>query len=301
MKVSFAKNPEAPVATAPVAAAPVAAAPAVETIVAAVPTPVAAVAVETVTTIANPVAPAPAGPTITDNSVPAGAVATVPTFAPPAKQTSFYDDESLDAGDLVLPRFNIVQKVGELSNVFPPGSILLNGQLVLAEAGKGTDKSKEIKILVVGFQPTIYTEKVEGGIRGNMFRSEQEVVAANGTLDWNEATATKRTLYQRLATAMILVEQPEGLDAAAFPTTIEGKNYSLALYSMKGTSYTNAAKHFKSARKIGHLRGGYRTGFWTMQSQLKKFSENYAYIPVVKSAGAASPEFQAAVKEILGF
>lgn len=306
MKVSFNKQPEGVVAQAPASPEITNPTPAVETRVTAVATPVAEVVIETVTTVAPVVAttatgPATAGPIITDNAAPAGAVAVVPTLPPPAKQTSFYDDESLDAGDLVLPRFNIVQKVGELSNVFAPGSILLNGQLVLADAGKGTDKSKEIKVLIVGFQPTVYTEKVEGGLRGNMFRSEQEVVAAGGTLDWNEATATKRPLYQRLATAMILVEQPEGCDASSFPTTIEGKNYALALYSMKGTSYTNCAKHWKSARKIGHLRGGYRTGFWTFQSQLKKFTDNYAFVPVVKAAGSSSAAFQAAIKDLIGF
>jgi hypothetical protein len=100
---------------------------------------------------------------------------------------------------------------------------------------------------------------------------------------------------------MILIEQPEGLDAESFPTTIEGKQYALALYTMKGTSYTNAAKAFKSARKIGHLKEGYRTGFWSFQSQLKKFSDNFAYIPVVRANGASTPEFRAAITDLLGF
>ena len=297
MKVSFANAPTT--APAPVAASP-------ETIVATVPTPVADVAVETVTTVAAPVetVAAPVAPAIVATVTQAVAVIT-PTetaVAVPAPKPSFYDDESLDPGDLVLPRFNIVQKVGELSNQFAPGSIVLNGQLVIAEAPKANAVSTPVRILIVGFQPTIYTERVEGGLRGNMFKSEQEVNAKNGTLDWNEAKATGKTLYQRLATAMILVQKPEGLDAESFPTTIEGKQYALALYSMKGTSYTNAAKAFKSARKIGHLReGGYRSGFWSFSSQLKKFADNYAYIPVVKAAGQSTPEFRAAVLDLLGF
>ncbi len=274
---------------------------AVETIVTPTPTPVAEVVVESVTTVAE-AAPvkAPTGPTVTQNdetavipASPAGAVEKAPTY---------FDDESLDPNDLVLPRFNIVQKVGELSNNFTPGSLLLNSQLVIAPAGQGTTLSKAINILVVGFQPTTFVERVEGGLKGNFFRSEAEVEKAGGTLDWNEAQATGKTVYQRSATALILIEQPEGLDEASFPNVIGGKNYALALFTMKGTGYTNGAKHFKSARKIGHLRkNGYRGGFWTLQSQLKKFGENYAYIPVVKPTTQSTPEFRKELVELLGF
>lgn len=328
MKVNFAKNAPAPApaaapltgtpatpatqnespATLAVPASPVDPTPvaveqapkAVETVTATTPTPtpVADVVVESTTTVAP--SPAVTGPTVTQNDntavaiqQPAGAVEKAP---------SYFDDESIDPSDLQLPRFNIVQKVGELSNNFKPGSLLLNGQLVLQDGGQGTTPSKPINILVVGFQPTIFVERVEGGLKGNMFRTEQEVEKANGTLDWNEAQATGKTIYQRSCTALLLIEQIEGIDESSFPNPIGGKNYALALYTMKGTSYTNGAKHFKSARKIGHLRkNGYRGGFWTLQSQLKKFGENFAYIPVVKPTGQSTPEFRKELLELLGF
>ena len=201
--------------------------------------------------------------------------------APAVPAPAFFDDESLDVGDLVLPRLAIVQKVGELSNVFAPGTVLLNGQLVLQAAPQGSALSKEIRLLIVGFNPTIFVEKVEGGLRGNTFKTEQEVVNAGGTLDYNEAKARKIPKYDRSATAMLVIEAPAVVDVNSFPIEIEGKRYAFALYTMKGTAYTNAAKHFKSSRKIGQLREGYRFGWWTFQSQLKKFGDNYAYIPVV--------------------
>ena len=285
-KVTFAKPGAAPaiVAPAPVAApapapAPVAAEVVTETVQ--TPTPVAEVTVESTNTSA-----------------------VVPYQAPaaPARTQSFYDDDSMDAGDLVLPRLNIVQKVGDLSNVFVPGTIVLNGQLELAKAPAPNAESAPLNLLVIGFQPTIYAEKVEGGLRGNLVNSEQEVVAKGGTLDWNEYKQAGKPLYQRLATAMVLIEQPAGLDASSFPVEVCGKRYALALYSMKGTSYTNGAKHFKSARKIGHLcANGYRGGFWLFSSKLKKFESNYAFIPVVRPSAETSEEFRAALKDFLGF
>ena len=262
---------------------------------------VAGVTIETTTTVApaTDVAGVAATPTATV-TFPAPAVVT--PVAPPAKSAPCYDDESIDAGDLVLPRLNIVQKVGEMSNVHPPGSIVLGGQLVLAVAPRGTLVGPAIRLLVVGFQPTIFAEKVEGGLRGNMVKSEQEVAARGGTLDWNEATVTKKPLYQRLSTALVLVEQPEGLDPLSFPIQLDGKKHALALYSMKGTSYTNAAKHFKSAKHIGFLKAhGYRGGWWSFSSQLKSFGANFAFIPVPKPVGASTPELRAQLSDLLGF
>jgi hypothetical protein len=80
---------------------------------------------------------------------------------------------------------------------------------------------------------------------------------------------------------------------------------------MKGVAYTNAARHFKSARKMGHLRDevingveikrSYRHGVWTLQSQLRKYGSNYAYAPVVLASGPTLEAFRTQVLELLKF
>jgi hypothetical protein len=234
--------------------------------------------------------------------VPSAAEGTAEYDSPPPP--AFYDGDegAFDPGDLVLPRLNIVQKVGDLSNVFPPGTIVLGAQLVLTEAPVQLAVSKPIRIVLLGLQPTTFSEKLEGGARGNYFRTEKEVVDAGGTLDWNEAQVTEKQLYQRVCLGLVAVEQPAGIDGSMFPHTFDGKNYALALYTMKGTAYTNAARHFKSARKIGHLRTtGYRYGSWSFASQLKKYGSNFSYIPVLKPADATTEAFRDQLKALLGF
>lgn len=257
----------------------------------------------TATAPASPAIEAPATVTATTPATPEVTVpAVVPPTGVPAPSTPFRDDENIDASDLLIPHLNIVQKVGELSNVHPGGSVILNGQLILASNPTPTAASEPIlQIVVIGFRPTRFVEKVVGGLRGNIFDTEDEVVKAGGTLDYNEAKATSKPLYQKLATALILIEQPKGLDDTSFPHEFNGKRYALALYSMKGTAYTNAAKHFFSQRKIGFLREGYRFGQWAFQSILKKFESNYAYIPLVRPGEKTTPEFRAWLTKLLGF
>ena len=311
-RVSFAKPgaaPEVPATAPAVATAPAAVAPTPEVAQVVAPTPAtvtAPVAAQATPVVATPVAEAPASapsapltPVIEDNRAVAVVAQTENAVAAPAP--AFFSDDTLDVGDLVLPRLNIVQKVGDLSNKFRPGTLLLNGQLVLQQAAEGTALSGIANVLCVGFNPTIFVEKVEGGLRGKMFKTEQEVIAAGGTLDYNEAKALKKAKYDRSATAMLLIEQVPGVNENEFPLTIEGKRYVLALYTMKGTGYTHAAKHIKSSRKIGQCREGYRFGWWSLQTQLKDFNGNWSYVPVVKPIGPSTEVLRNEIKDFLGF
>lgn len=206
-----------------------------------------------------------------------------------------YGDENIQMSDIVLPGFNIVQKVGDLSDNFTHGSIVLNLDLELPVP---------VRVLVLGFAATRFVEKVEGGGRGSIVDTKEEVVENGGTVDYNEHKAKEIPLYQPMATALILVEQPEGVDESSFPYEFGGKRYSIARWNLKGTGYTHGAKRFFTARKIGHLRGdiGYRGAFWTIATKLEKRGPNSYYIPVPKPAEATTPEFrQWIVDEVIGF
>jgi len=226
--------------------------------------------------------------------------------APPSAVTSanpgYYDDQNIPASDLKLPRLNIVQKVGELSNNYAGGTILLDGNLTLVDAPKGPAESAAFRFLVIGLQDKKFVEKVEGGLRGNTFLTEAEVVKAGGTLDYNEAKSSNgaKPLYQTLVTAMIIIEKPATVNDNAFPITFDGKKYALALYSMKGTSYTNAAKHLYTARKFGNCAEGFRFGWWTMTSRIKAAANSY-FIPTVRQQEFSTPAFRVFLTALLGF
>lgn len=299
MKTSFAKNPTAPAAEA------------VKTTVVTenVPTPVEGVTVETTTTAVAPAAPAP---TL--------AVAVVPP-APVerAQAPMIFDDENIGFDEVILPRINIVQKVGEMSNVWTPGEIVLNQQTAVytqpvAQNGVITKPgTNPLTIIVLGFQKTRFVEKVSGGAQGAIVDTAEEVTKLNGTLEYREWQEKSKAgipvkLFQRLSTALILVERPEHVkdeENLLFSYEFEGRHFALALWSMKGTAYTNGAKRLFTDRKLGHLRaGGYSSFTYLLSTKLEtyKFSgqENYAHIPVLKPGQRTSPEFKAFVQGVLG-
>lgn len=228
----------------------------------------------------------------------------------------FYDDENIGFNDIKLPRINIVQKVGELSNTFAGGEIVLNQGLPIYTPPTIKDGviikpgTKPLNIVVIGFRPKQFVEKVNGNVMGALCNSEEEVGRLGGTLNYKEhetkvANKIPSKLFQEMATALLLIEKPEQLadtDHLCFPQEHEGKFYALALWSMKGGSYTNGAKTFYTARKMGHLRvGGYHSYSWSLGTKLEAYKTgNFAYIPVLTNGTKSSESFLAFVKGLVG-
>lgn len=272
--------------------------------------------------VTTEVVPTPLPIPVTPHEIPASigtAVAVrdiTPTEVSTTDSVSLVDDQNITLADIILPRINIVQKVGDLSEIFSPGEIVLKQSLVIYSPAKG-DKPGDapLSVTVLGFQKTKFAEKVAGGAQGILVATEAEVVKNGGTLDYKEWQESEKAakvpgssiralrLFQRLATALVLVEKPTTLadaDHIEFPYECEGKYYAIALWSMKGTAYTHAAKTMFTARKIGHLRNGYAVQSWSLSSKMEKFGENYAAVPVVKPAAKTSEAFRAFIKDVLG-
>lgn len=285
----------------------------------------ASVAVEPITQ------PAPAAPTPTPASTPTTPLAAPTDPTPAASQVPatvrapgalapqglVLGDKLPDFSDIILPRINIAQNIGELKDSYTPGTVVFGtdtGRTVLympPDIDTNTGNVKRVATLpahicVLGFRPTRFVEKVVGGIRGQICNTEAEVRAAGGTLDYTEQklkAASGMKLFQPLAEAVVTIEKPEAAadDDTVFVYAIEGKKYALGLWSMKGTAYTSAAKRvFFTARSLGCLRGGYPTWHFDLTTRLEKYpGGNQAWIPICVAKTKSSPEWLAFVAQIL--
>jgi hypothetical protein len=215
--------------------------------------------------------------------------------------------------DIILPRINIVQGVGLLKDSFPFGSIVFNQQVVLftpPDIDKQTGNIKRagtppVVLTVLGFRPTRYAEKVSGGARGLIVDSEDAVRANGGTLDYNEwklkqSSGMKR--FEPLADALVAIERPASItdDDTVFVYAVDGKKYALAIWGLKGTAYTAAAKRvFFTARAMGCLRGGYPTYSFNVSTRSETRESNTYSIPVCLPAQKSTPAFLEFVASVL--
>lgn len=264
---------------------------------------------------AVPAAPAAAAPHVTP-ALAGTALAVAPAAGAVVEHRApaSYGDDSDDVGveDINLPRLNIVQKVGDLSNQFTEGDIVLNKESVILKSPKTDKSNKGLRIVVCGFRKDRYAEKTVGGAKGDIVDSEAEVFAKGATTDWNESKATGKKLYQTLAECLVLIEKPDDVDDPAFSYFVEGKAYALAVWAQKGTAYTNGTKILRTARKAGWLKDefnpdgtqkvkrGYSHGVWELRTELGQYGTNFAWKPVLRRTEYTSPALQQFAAQVLG-
>lgn len=215
--------------------------------------------------------------------------------------------------DIILPRLNIVQGTGELKDSFPQGAVVFGQSLVIFTPPVVNAKTGNVEkpgtppaiITVLGFRPTRFSEKVQGGIRGMIVDTEEQVTAAGGTLNYQEWAAKKSAGMKRfepLADALVVIERPEAVadDDTVFIYPCDGKKYALALWALKGTAYTAAAKGvFFTARAVGCLRQGYPTYSYALSTRQQSREGNTWYVPVCIPKSKSTPEFLAFAASIL--
>jgi hypothetical protein len=221
-------------------------------------------------------------------TVETSAVATVPRTG-----GLMLGDHIPDFSEIVFPRLNISQAIGELKDEFAPGTLVFDRKLaiftppILAGGRLVEEGTEPATITVIGFRPTQFAEKVEGGLRGLIVNNEKDVLTCGGTTNYKEWELKKNSgikYFQHLATALCLVERPSYVkdDDTIFNFEVEGKKYTFALWSMKGASYTAAAKKvFFTKRSMGSLKKGYPTFAFSVSTKFSQWSGGKeAWVPV---------------------
>lgn len=217
--------------------------------------------------------------------------------------------------DIILPRLNLVQGVGELKDSFAQGSIVFGQSLEvfrLPQIEKATGNIKLagtplLNVTIIAFRPTRFAEKVSGGARGIIVNTEEQVRAAGGTTDYNEwnlkkAAGMKR--FEPLVDAFVVIKRPDHVadDDTVFTFKVGDAKYALALWSMKGSSYTQCAKKvFFTARRMGCLSvGGYPSWSFDIGTRTAETAGNTYYVPTAKPHAPSTPEMLAFINNILG-
>lgn len=226
--------------------------------------------------------------------------------------------------DVILPRLNIVYSVGELGKSFPAGAIVFNKETVLytppiIDAQQGVIVQAALPpvvLYVIGIVSERFSEKIQGGLGGEIVNSEAEVRAAGGTLDykeWNLKKSEGMRRFEPLIDLLIAIEKPAHVsdpDGATFGFTVGDreltrKQYAIGFWGCKGVSYTHAVKRvFNMHRLTGVLRGGYYTHSFAVSTRQEKFTTPTgtfsAPVPVCVPKAKTTPEVLEFIRGIVG-
>lgn len=185
--------------------------------------------------------------------------------------------------DVRVPRINVVQKVGDLSEVFDFGDVVLDKELKLASMGD------PISVTVLHMKNQ-YKESIPYGsdIMPNVFDTKQEVLENGGNFTYGQDG-----YYERVAHATLLIEAPEGEeDNPLFSFTFDGKSYAMVLFTMQRTSFTSMGKEINTAAAHWAKDGIWKIK-WEMSTEKRKAGANTFCVPKLRRSGRHSDEFVA--------
>jgi hypothetical protein len=216
--------------------------------------------------------------------------------------------------DVILPSLQIAHPVGEVGRSHIHGSVVYDGRVHLYEPADidmstGTVRrpaTKPFTVTFLGFETPSYREKVKGGLGGLLVKTEQQVTAAGGTLDyqeWELKKASGMKYFEPTTKAMVAIERPEHLpdDDSIFVHEVNGLKYTLAFWTFKASAYTAACKRVLFTAKLtGCLQKGYPTFSFSASTRLTPFRNgNAAWLPVLVPNKPSTPEFLDFVKRVL--
>jgi len=178
----------------------------------------------------------------------------------------------INASDFQIPRLNIANKTGELSNEFPPGSIVFRKEVAV-----GNQKSPAKLVLLRMAKK--YMQRLPYGTeeRPKIFATANDVRAAGGTLD---ITETDLDVYDPILTLTMAIRSPEGAHPL-FVYERNGAHYALAQMILAKSAYNNAGKQLITEAATA-LRTGLTGGLYELTTAIRSNAMGSWFTPVFR-------------------
>jgi len=194
--------------------------------------------------------------------------------------------------DLQIPSLKLVQQVGDLGELFTPGSFVLNNEHAVSDG-------KTVVVLTVAHWNKYYIENVEYGSdqMPDTAKTLKEVSEKGGTTEWSHETPPT---WSPVGVATCILQ---GEDESHFPFEYDDgvaqptKHYAIALWTMRNTAYRRAGRVIMTAAAY-NLKMGLEYGSWELTSKRETLGKNKVFVPVVKTGGRNSEEFATWVRQL---
>jgi hypothetical protein len=191
-----------------------------------------------------------------------------------------------NADDVERAYMTIVSKVGELSNLFTPGEILLNKEFVI-----GSTKAP-LEVIAIAIRKRYQNDLPFGEEMGEEVNTAMEVLDKGGVMEYRPFADKTSTYYWKpILQVVFLVKKPEGLspDAATFfPFAIGDSDYAVVGFSARTkTGYNGIAKPLIGLKRA---KGNVRCRTWRLTTKGETW-EDRSWIQVsLRSTGDTTKE-----------
>ena len=186
----------------------------------------------------------------------------------------------LDASDISFPRLQIVQGMGNLSENFKKGEIVLDGETSIYSEGSDPVEFTVVRIGKM-FEENINWD--DGEIPRIL--SKADAVAAGGSFEWGQNG--EQPDWKPIADALICIK---GEDESVFPFEFGDSNYAFALWRIKGTAYKRAAVPIFTAARM-YYREGLNTGTFQLTTDKAVFGGKTVHVPKLRRGAKNDAEF----------
>ena len=184
----------------------------------------------------------------------------------------------IDRSDISFPRLNVVQGIGNLSEIFAKGDIVYNKEVLLYSQA---ENDNPLEVTVLSFKK-YYMESIpyDPDIFPEIYNTRKEVIAAGLSPDWVGKIKPEVT---KCADLMVVIKRPERADKLLFPFEYKGERYTLAMWTVSSTAYSKVATPVLSASSFS-LRETLLAGQWSLASAMQKNKFTIA-VPVFSLKG----------------
>lgn len=192
--------------------------------------------------------------------------------------------------DFVIPKLHLVQAVGPLSERFTPGQFVYNKEEVIS------DGTTPVSLTVLRIKKQYQENLPYGGDQlPRMFDTLEDVKHAGGWIDWRN---NERPPFSPILNALVLIRSPFE-ESPLFPYEFAGAAYGLALWTLRGVSFTRAGKTIITASQFA-LKDGLHTGSWALTSKREKIGMNFIHVPNLRHDTKHAAEFTEFALGLLG-
>jgi hypothetical protein len=186
----------------------------------------------------------------------------------------------INTADFQIPKLNIANKTGELSNEFPPGSIVFRKEVAVG------DQKKPASLVLLRLSKK-YMQRLPYGTdeRPKIFATAADVRTAGGTLD---ITESDMDVYDPILTVTAAVQAPEK-NHPLFTFEHKGNHYALAQMLLAKSAYNNAGKQLITEAATA-LRTGLAFGKYELTTSIRSNQMGSWFTPVFRLASKNNEE-----------